>query len=424
MRHARLCAGLLLALTAGAATAQVLPPDDSLVRFGRFTAVRERQIPGYEVPGIPVGSFTLSPSVNASAEYSDNLFATENDKVGDFFARIEPAVALQSNCTQRSLSLSASGRLDRYSDETSEDVSTINATAYGVQQFGDSTRLRIIGRYVNDRESREAQTAFALTDRPVHFQTVSGGLGLSQRFAQFQLSGDAEYSRNNFDDARLRNGALLDEDFRDQDSYRLRLRAEIAQSPSLAYFAEVTRVGTSYDLRDSSTGNSRGATTYQFLGGARFELPFGARGEIGVGYVDAAFRGVQYRNFSGLALSSKVLLFPSELTTVTLAAERSVNDAGTLDSTGYIVTSGSIQVDHELLRNLILGGYFQYERDSFNGADRKDRRVSATASAEYRLNRALWLRASYDFIDLASHGTEAFRSFSRNRASIGIRYRV
>lgn len=417
-------AALLLAVWAATATAQVLPPDESLVRFGRFTAVRERQTPGYEAAGVAVGNFTLSPSVNATAQYTDNIYAAKDDKVGDVFARIEPSATLQSNWSQRSLSVSANGRLDRYADHKSEDVSSIDLSAYGVQEFGDSTRLRVIGRYVNDRESREAQTAFALTERPVNFQTLSGAVGGSQRFAQFLVNGEAAYTRYDFRDARLRDGTPLDEDFRDQDTFRLRARAEIAQSPSLAYFVEASRVGTTYDARNPTSGASRGSTTYQVLGGSRFELPFGARGEIGLGYVNGTFKGAQYGNFSGLAVSSRVLLFPTDLTTVTIAARRSVNDAGTINSTGYISTTGSIQVDHELLRNVVLGASLQYERDTFNGVDRRDGRFGAAASVEYRLNRALSLRADYDFIDLSSRGSESFRSFSRNRASVGIRYRV
>lgn len=415
---------LLLVLGAPAAQAQVLPPDDSLVRFGRFTSVRERQTPGYEAVGIPVGTFTLSPTINVSGEYTDNIFAAKTGKVGDEYARIEPSALLQSNWSQRSLTVSANGRLDRYADHSSEDISSVNVSAYGVQQFGDSTKLRILGRYVNDRESREAQTAFAFTERPVNFETMSGGLGVTQRFSHFMLSGEAGFIRYNYHDATLVGGTPIDEDFRDQDTFRLRVRAEIAQSPSLAYFVEGTRSTTSYDERDLGSGNSRGSTKYELLGGSRFELPFGARGEIGIGYVNAAFNGAQFRNFSGLAVSSKVLLFPTQLTTVTLTARRSVSDSGTPNSTGYIATNGSIQVDHELLRNVILGAGLQYERDTFNGVDRRDSRIGATASAEYRLGHNWSVRADYDFIDLASHGAESYRSFSRNRASIGIRYRV
>ena len=168
----------------------------------------------------------------------------------------------------------------------------------------------------------------------------------------------------------------------------------------------------------------RGNTRYQLLGGARFELPLGARGEIGVGYVHSESEGARYQSFSGLALSSRVVLFPTDLTTVTITAERSVNDSGVPNSTGYLVTSGNIQVDHELLRNLILGASLGYETDRFNGIDRRDRRLGAGATAEYRLNRALSLRLGYDFIDLNSRGVDQFRAFDRNRATLAIRYRV
>ncbi|WP_419815170.1 outer membrane beta-barrel protein [Glacieibacterium sp.] len=420
----KIVASLFAIATATAANAQLLPPDDLLVRFSRFETVRERQIPGFEAPGVPIGTFTLSPNITGSANYSDNIFAQRDARVSDTFFRVEPTAILQSNWSQRSLTLSANGRFDRYANQTSENVDAVSASAYGVQQFGDSTRLRLVARYQNDRESREGQTVFALTQRPVHYENESVALGVSQRFASVLVSGEAGYDRFNFDDARLRNGPVIDEDFRDRDTYNLRLRAEIAQSPSLAYFVQGLREATNYDRPDGGTGNLRGNTRYQVLGGARFELPLGARGEIGVGYVNSQSEGARYRTFSGLALSSRVTLFPTELTTVNVSLQRSVNDAGVPNSTGYLVTSGTVQVDHELLRNLILGANIGYETDNFNGIDRRDRRLTAGATAEYKLGRAFWIRFGYDFIDLSSRGVDQFRAFDRNRATFAIRYRV
>ena len=420
----RIAAGLFAATVGSAAQAQLLPPDDLLVRFSRFETVRERRTPGFEAPGIPIGTFTLSPSITGSANYSDNVFALKDDRVSDTFFRAEPSAVLQSDWEQRSLTLSANGRFDRYANQTSENTDAVNLTANGQQEFGDSTRLRLIARYQNDRESREGQTVFALTERPVHFQNESAAVGLSQRFASVLVSGEVGYDRYDYDDARLRNGPAIDEDFRDRDTLNLRLRAEIAQSPALAYFVQAIRQSTSYDISDFASGNLRGNTRYQLLGGTRFELPLGARGEIGVGYVHSESQGARYQSFSGLALSSRVVLFPTDLTTVTISAERSVNDSGVPNSTGYLVTSLNMQVDHELLRNLILGASLGYETDRFNGIDRRDRRLGAGATAEYRLNRALSLRVGYDFIDLNSRGVDQFRAFDRNRATLAIRYRV
>jgi len=415
---------LLLAGLGTGAEAQMLPPDQSLVRFTRYTSVRERITPGYDAAGLPIGDFTLSPSIDVNTNYTDNVYALQNSKTSAAFVRLAPAASLQSNWSRRSLTLEADGLVDRYATQHSENDEEINLSGYGTQQLGGNTRVQFITRYHQGQESRESQNAVALTERPIRYETATAAIGASQRFANFLLLGEAGITHSNYFDARYkRDDSVLDQDYRDNDLKRLRLRGEIAQSPSLAYFGQVTRSTTNYSL-DASNGNARSSTKYELLGGVRFELPIPARGEIGIGYVNANYQSAQFRSFSGLAINSQVLFFPTQLTTVTVNAQRSVNDAGTLTSSGYVALSGGIQVDHELLRSLVLTASAQLERDTFNGADRKDGRVALGLGANYRLNRGLSLRFNYDRLALTSHGTDRYKSFSRNRVLVGIGLRI
>ena len=66
----------------------------------------------------------------------------------------------------------------------------------------------------------------------------------------------------------------------------------------------------------------------------------------------------------------------------------------------------------------------QFQRDRFNGVDRRDERVSFGVSAEYRLNRVLSLRAVFDRLDLSSDGTARYKSFVRDRAQLGLGLRI
>ncbi|HWW63639.1 MAG TPA: outer membrane beta-barrel protein [Sphingomonadaceae bacterium] len=415
--------GSLVIGSAGTAQAQMLPPDESLLTFGRYVAVRDRVVPGYQPTGIPVGSFTLNPSVEVSSEYNDNVLTLPTDKVDDSFVRVAPTAQLQSNWSRTSLTLTASGQIDRYMHRTSENEEDVDLSVYGIQQLGDSTRVRVIGRFKDARESRESQDAFTLTERPVRYQTKTAGIGVSQRFANVLISGEAGITHSNYFDATLPDGMPLDQDYRDNDLKRLRARAEILQSPALAYFVQGTYDTTDYRL-DSTIGADRGSKAYELLGGVRFELPVLVRGEVGVGYVHADYHGAQFRSFSGLAINSKVLFFPSQLTTVTVTAQRSVKDSGIPTSSGYTQLVGGVQIDHELLRSLILTAHAEYERDRFNGIDRHDRRFTVGASADYKLNRNLSLRLSYDRLDLSSSGIDRYKSFDRNRVLVGIGLRM
>lgn len=403
----------------GAAHAQIMPPDESLVTFSKYTAVRERIVPGYEKPGIPIGSFRLYPTIGVSPQYNDNILAIDEPKTDDLLVRLSPAARLQSNWSSSSLSINAAGQFDRYASHSSENADGADVSVYGTHDLGSRTRLRAYVRYFTGRESRESQNAFALTQRPIGFDATTAAVGISQSFASVRLSTEASIVRSDYSDGLLPSGAVFDQDYRDNERRRLRVRAEIAQSPSIAYFAQGTFDDTKYD-DPTALGTSRNSNGYELLGGVRAELPLLMRGEIGIGYLKSHSQGAQFRRFSGFAINSRLQFFPTELTTVTATAERSVNDAGIPSSSGYLSTGAGLQVDHELLRSLILGVNAGYERDRFNGLDRKDRRVTLGASADYRMNRWVSLRLSYDRLDLNSKGIDRSKSFARNRVLLSV----
>ncbi len=422
MRRLAVAIAVLVTL-AGGAKAQMMPPDESLVTFGKYIAVRERVVPGYETRGLPVGSFRLYPALTVTPQYNDNIYALDAPKTYDVSVNVVPSARLQSNWSNSSLSVNVAGQFDRYASHGSENVNGADLSAYGTHNLGSDTRVRAYARYLSGRESRESQNAFALTERPIAFDTKTASLGVSRRFAALRLSAELGITKSNFSDGRLRSGLPLDQDYRDSELKRVRLRAEVAQSPSLAYFAQATFDNTDYDA-PTALGSARNSNAVEILGGVRAELPVLMRGELGVGYLRSSYRSTQFRRFSGFAINSRLQFFPTQLTTVTLTAVRSVNDSGIPNSSGYLATSAGLQVDHELLRSLILGASLGYERDTFNGADRRDRRVSFGTSADYRMNRLVSMRLSYERLSLNSEGADRYKSFSRNRVLLTVGLRI
>lgn len=428
----RLAFALALTLPCIAARAQMLPPDQTLLPFTRYMAVRERMIVGFDTPGVRVGSFTLKPTLDVTGNYNDNAFALQNPRIGAGYVAISPGVQLQSNFSNRSLDLNVSSEIDRFFTHTSENTESVNVSAYGTQDLGSSTRVRGIVRYNQQRESRESENSFSLTERPIRYEQETGAIGLSHRFARVLISGDAGVTRSHFFDARrlLQNqltpsplDPLLSEQYRNNDNLELKLRAEIAQSQALSYFAQVTRDATSYD-RDLQFGFGRESKNYEVLGGVRFELPVLARGEIGIGYQDSSYRGAQFSRSSGLAVNSTVMFFPTQLLTVTVDVRRAANNAGLTNAASYVQLSGGAHVDYELLRTLILGAGVQLERDTFNGIDRRDARVGFNGTVDWRFTPRLWLRGGYDRLDLSSNGIKRYNSFVRNRFTLGIGIRL
>lgn len=410
------------------ARAQMLPPDQTLVPFTRYVAVRERMLMGYDATGIRVGGFNLRPAVDVSTNYNDNAFANDEysripqPRIVDGYLSVAPSAQLQSNFSTGSVSINASGEIDRFFTYPSENTESVNTSVYGTKDIGASTRVRGIVRYDQERESRESQNAFAPTDRRIRFETETGAVGISHTFSNVLVSGSAGVTRAHYFNGTIK-GVMFDQQYRNDDNFELRLRTEVAQSQALSYFAQVTRDATSYDP-DRALGFARESKNYEVLGGVRFELPVLARGEIGIGYLNSSYRDARFRTFSGLAIDGRLMFFPSQLTTVTLTGRRSVSDAGVVQAASYIALTGGVRVDHELLRTLILGAGVDLERDTFNGFDRRDGRLTIDATADWRFTPRLWLRTRYDRAGVSSDGVDRYKSFVRNRVTIGVGFRI
>lgn len=411
-----------------AAHAQMLPPDQTLVPFQRNVAVRDRMFAGFEAPGIRVGGFSLRPSLDVTANYNDNAFASDDygpapqPKVADGYLAVSPSASLVSNFSTGSVSLNASGEVDRFFTHPAENRESVVGSAYATKDVGTGTRLRGIVRYDQQRESRESQNAFRLTDRPIRYEQETGAFGVSQTFNHLLISANAGVTRSHFFDGTI-GGVRFDQQYRNNDQFELKLRTEFAQSQALSYFAQVTRDATSYNP-DVINHVDRETKNYEVLGGVRFELPVLARGEIGVGYLNSSSRDARFRTFSGLAVNGQLMFFPTQLMTYTVTARRSVNDAGLVNSANYVALSGGARVDYELLRTLILGAGVDLERDTFNGLNRRDGRVMIDATADWRFTPRFWLRTRYDRADVSSNGLDRYKSFVRNRVTVGVGIRI
>ncbi len=399
-----------------------LLPDEPPQIDKRYTAVTERVQPGYAAPGIAVGSFILSPSLSVSGGYDDNIFGTEHDRVADEYVRFRPEASLQSQWGSNSVNFDANGTIDRYVNHTSENIADYAVTASGLFQISQDTILRAAARVEGDHQSRLSQDIFAQTIRPVHYDEQSGAVALTHDFNRLRLTADARVARYDWANGRLADGSVYDQQPSDNVSYRFGVRASYAQTPSLAWF-----VSASANERNFRTGTvdtpERDSHGYQILAGVDFEPAALIRGSIGVGYISQNFRSPHYTDLSGVGFNGKVQFFPSQLTTVTLQGDRAVLDSGIPGSGGYLSTEGTIRVDHELYRQLILSASVGYQNNRFNNLDRVDHRIASGAGATYKVNRTASLELRYDRLDQSSYGADRYRAYVDNRLMAGLTLR-
>jgi hypothetical protein len=417
-----LWSGALLAPVVVHAQEQPLLPDEKPQIIDHNTAVTERVQPGYGAPGFDLGTFTLSPSVKVSSLYDDNILGLAQNGESDAILRIQPDASIQSNWARNSLSFDANGTIDRYASHPGENTADYDLSSAGVLQITQDLVMRAGIRVESDHQSRLSQDIYAETLYPIAYTKQSGAIALTQDLGRLRISTDATVARYNYQNGQMLDGSVYEADTSDNVSYRVGMRVSYAQSSSLAWFVRAL-----YDNRDFSVGTptvpERSSQGYQVLAGVDFEPAALMRGSIGVGYIQQIYSSSYYTSFAGFGFNGKVQFFPTQLTTVTLAGDRSVQDSGIPGSGGYLSTNGSIRVDHELLRQLLLGASVGYQYNVFHNIDRRDGRVAVGSNATYRMNRNVSLDLDYNRLVQTSHGADRYRAFTDNRLMFGVTLR-
>lgn len=383
----------------------------------RAVAVRDRPQPAYDALGIRTGGFTVFPRLPFDILHDDNVFADDDDRQAATTLRLRPEIVAKSNWSRHALQAQARAAIDRNLDFDSENTTDWSLGTAGRLDVVRGANFVAGADYAKAHEARTAAGADPITQRPVAFELTSASLGAERTRGRLRVSARADVHRYDYRDGFGETGAVIEQDDRDRTVFTLTGRADYALSPATAIFLQVTSDDRDYDriagrpLRTSSG--------YQTLAGVDFELGALVRGEMAAGYIRQDFEDAAFGDLDGFGGRAKLSWFPTQLTTVTAAAARTVEDTGVIGSAGALRTDLSLSVDHELLRNLILTAQATYADDAYNGLARTDTRFGAGVSAAYRINRRYGFTASLTWLDQSSSGAAQGPSYGNTRLYVG-----
>ena len=379
----------------------------------RAVAVRDRPQPAYDALGIRTGGFTVFPQLQFDIAHDDNVFAAEDDRQAATTLRLRPKIAAKSNWSRHALQAQARTQIDRNLDFDSENTIDWNLGGTGRLDIVRGSSITFAADYAHDHEARTASGADSTAQRPIAFDLASASLGAERARGRLRVSARAVVHRYDYRDGFGETGAIIEQDDRDRTLFTLTGRADYALSPATAIFLQVVSDDRDYDriagrpLRTSSG--------HQTLAGVDFELGALIRGKIAAGYIRQDFEDAAFGDLDGFGGRAKLSWFPTQLTTVTAAAARTVEDTGVIGAAGALRTDLSLSVDHELLRNLILTAQATYADDAYNGLARTDTRFGAGVSAAYRINRRYGFTAGLTWLDQSSSGAAQGPSYRSTR---------
>jgi len=116
--------------------------------------------------------------------------------------------------------------------------------------------------------------------------------------------------------------------------------------------------------------------------------------------------GVQYRTFKASSLASRttpaveaaVTWSPTRLTSIGALVSRRMEDATSEGIFGLVLTQGQVSVDHELMRNVLIGASFDYLRAEAQQGGGQSTLYGPSLRANWLLNRNVRLGFNYSFI--------------------------
>lgn len=381
---------------------------------GRNVSVMSRPKPELEPQGVPVGGLRLYPSLTVGADYSSNVYGATDNGVSDVAALIAPKVELRSDWGRHFFKVEASGDFRRFASETLRNQDGYDVDAQGsVNVVGDST----IYGYAGIQRTYEAQYSGAFPANSASPVPVTRKMAIARgTYVQnrIRLTLNLDYTNLDYKDNEALSGERIDEDFRDRDVARVSGRAEYAITPDTAVFVQASYAKSNYDS-PMVAQPQRDNSEVRLLAGLAFDLTSLIRAGIGVGYVSRDYDSSFYPRMTNVAVDARLEYFLTQLTTITVLGRRAIEDSIVGASPGFVATTISGRVDHELLRNLILYAGADYEDDNFAAITRKDSQYRLTGGALYTAYRNLVIEPNVTYVDRKSRGELAGQSFNELR---------
>lgn len=392
----------------------------------KYDAVLDRRQPAYDPEPIRLGAFLVDSSASGSATYTDNVQATQNNKISDTIVRIGAEVAARTNWNVHEIGAEVSAYRSEYLDIGDESANDLRARLRGRL---DVNRNISIGGAVFAQDIIEARTELANAislDSPVEYTRMGGSVDVNYQSDRFRWYNSVEVAEENFrDGVQAGTGLVIDQDYRDNTVTSARTRLSYAISPNVAVYTQGSVREQTYDQQQLLGGalRSRDSSGYTVAVGVDFELNTLVRGDVNVGYLSENKDDPFFKDVDGVSVDGRVQWFPTRLTTVSFNAGRRVVDIGVFESPSALQTTYGARVDHELRRNIILSASADFSNYDYQEINRSDDIADYSLTAAYKMNRRVHLETFVRHLNRDTSGSSVFGnpSFDVNLVGVGIK---
>jgi len=359
----------------------------------RGIGVADRPRPDYDPIGYRLDDLIVYPAVNVTTVYNDNFRATSADKRSDVYAVIRPNIRVASSWNRNAAEVTAFYERPFHAKLTQENIARFGGSGLGRYDISRETSLQLLVNGLSGVESRTSINSFIGSINPVKYDTEDLSLSATHTTGDFQIGMSGGASRRNYQDVRGTGSAIIDQDFRDVRSYFGSANLSYRVGPGLSAVISGQVDQNDYSVvpgtpgYDPLTTVDRRSKGYTIQGGLNLELSSLLFGTVQVGLLRRQYRDPRLRDFSGPSVTAQLLWNVTPLTSVRLDVARTVEDTASIDIAGNLRTRGSVAVDHELFRYVIITADAIYSHLSPNGSLPSSNELAFGISPRYLVNR-------------------------------------
>lgn len=389
-------------------------------RAERGETVRNRTREELNPSGIRAGAFIMRPGFEVREVYQDNIFAQDEGEIDDFITLVSPNLRAESDWGNHQLNLRSDATIGKYATETSENFEDFSVGLDAGLDIMRGNVLRLGGSYNQLHEGR-ASPEDRRGVEPTVFNVGTGFLTYEYQRGRASLELDGSADRLEYDNGRRRDGSVINADQRNRTISTGRLRIGYEVLPSYTVFVRSVFDWREYDRL--TQGLDRDSDGYLVELGTVLN-PENRRlfGDIAIGYRSQDFDDPSLTDINTVTGGGALTWNPTELTTVTSTVTRDVRETTRQGSSSILSTIGTVVVDHELLRNLLLQARVFVTDEDFEGSNRSDRYTRAGFGADYLMNRYIYLSINYDYLNRDSNFEGG--DFTTNLFSLSIRLQI
>jgi hypothetical protein len=376
--------------------------------------VAQRPRPELDPLGLRFGDFFWFPRGELDEGYNSNIFATPSPTTPDFITAVQPSFDLLSSFPRNALNLHGGATTQfyaRHPDQNTQDgfVSTdgsldINA---GSSFYGSIEAAHLhIPRTSTNSPGNAAQ--------PVTYWNYTANAGYRQTGLRLGYQADIAIQNTQYNAVPAVGGGILPQRASDTTISQAALRGTYEIIPD--YLGYIRVAGNLTDYPHTVGFNSTG---YRADIGLQILPRHILSGEIYAGYLSQIYN--VSGSVSGLDAGGRLVYNITRLTTATFTGLRAFYPSNpTIANTGasYLATTVGANVDHELLRNLLLNASAGYENDTYNGVSLTNNIFSVGAGFKYLLDRNLYLGGFYNYQQRNS--TAAGSSYTQNVLTVRV----